>query len=119
MLKLPNVLHDARRRSCVMQALFVLQFHHRNKKNKIDRLITCHGFKNGRKDEQCSQTGDVIFSSLIPLAVYTLFGSVVKKPFGSCMYPEYPVLDKRYKDYKEFSFDMVMNHYWINIPFSD
>ena len=89
------------------------------KKNKIDRLITCHGFKNGRKDEQCSQTGDVIFSSLIPLAVYTLFGSVVKKPFGSCMYPEYPVLDKRYKDYKEFSFDMIMNHYWINIPFSD
>lgn len=48
-------------------------------------MITCHGFKNGRKDEQCRQTGDVIFSSLIPLAVYTLFGSVVKKPFGSCI----------------------------------
>ena len=35
------------------------------------------------------------------------------------MYPEYPVLDKRYEDYKECSFDMIMNHYWINIPFSD
>ena len=59
-----------------MQVLFVLRFYHPDKTDKIDRLLHASSLKMAVKMKNCFK---------LPLAVFTLFGSVVKKPLGSCI----------------------------------
>ena len=52
-----------------MQVLFVLRFYHLDKTDKIDRLLHASSLKMAVKMK-------------LPQAVFTLFGSVVKKRLG-------------------------------------
>ena len=65
-----------------MQVLFVLRFYHPNKTDKIDRLV--HASSSQMAVKTSSVVKQLQYFEL-PLAVFTLFGSVVKKRFGSCI----------------------------------
>ena len=61
-----------------MQVLFVLRFYHPDKTDNINRLTHDSGSKMAVKIGSLVKKADVL-----PLAIFTLFGSVVKKRFGS------------------------------------
>ena len=89
-----KVLQDATVKLCSsfflviisMQVLFVLRFYHPDKTDKINPLIHDSGSKMAVKMSTLVKKLMYVLNCFeLPLAIFTLFGSVVNKCCGSCI----------------------------------